>query len=40
MMENVPGRIIKEDKSHTHVPLLSQPQAHLAPEPTLQACVC
>ena len=31
---------MKEDKSHTHVPLLSQPQAHLAPEPTLQACVC
>ena len=23
MMENVPGRIMKEDKSHTHVPLLN-----------------
>ena len=39
-MENVPGQIIKEGKSHTQVPLLTQPQAHLAPEPTLQACVC
>ena len=40
MTENVPGRIIKEDKSHTQVPLLTQPQAHLAPEPARQACVC
>lgn len=29
-----------KDKSHTQVPLLTQPQAHLAPEPARQACVC